>query len=217
VIEVAARLGKMWTRETTAEGLAAHAVAAESTPANAAAHSAAARSGAAKAAAHMAAAKSATTKSTAHVAAAAETAAVSTAAPAETAASAAAARQRVSGQSPGESGSRRQNEHDLTQHCISPSDTTVSICLTTSSRPSGVIARTRSMSAQQDVVSGFRGGTRIGACQVDLIACTPRQPIYQSGAPMIAPGAIVACSRRNAFDARSADIVPRDKYARRAV
>jgi hypothetical protein len=59
----------------------------------------------------------ATTEATAHMAAAAEPATVSTPAPTATvstpAATATAARKRVSGQSPSESGSHSQNNHAL--------------------------------------------------------------------------------------------------------
>jgi hypothetical protein len=83
--EVAARLG-MQTRKATTES---RATTGEMTSA--------------KAAAHMSTAEPA-----AHMTAAAEPAPVSTST------SPAAARKRVGGQSPGESGSRQQHNHDLT-------------------------------------------------------------------------------------------------------
>jgi hypothetical protein len=95
VAEVAARLGKVLTRKAAAESPAR---TAEMAPAKAAAHV----SAAAERAAHM----SATTETAAHMSA-------TTAAIVSTPTSP-AGRKRVSGQSPGESGSRRQDDHGLT-------------------------------------------------------------------------------------------------------
>jgi hypothetical protein len=82
---------------------------AEMASANAAAHMTATES-----AAHMTA-----TESTAHMTATTETATVSTPSTAtvSTSTSPAVRSKRVSGQSPCESGSRSENDHDLAQHC----------------------------------------------------------------------------------------------------
>jgi hypothetical protein len=93
-VEVAARLG-MQTRKAATES---RATTGEMASTKAAAHMSAA-----EAAAHMTAAEPA-----AHVTATAEPAPVSTST------SPAAARKRVGGQSPGESGSRQQHDHGLT-------------------------------------------------------------------------------------------------------
>jgi hypothetical protein len=97
VVEVAAP-GKPLTRKATAESPTSTSKMA---PAKAATH---------MAATHMAAAESA-----AHMSASTETAGVSTPATAtmSTPASAAVRSKRVSGQSPGESGSRQQHDHGL--------------------------------------------------------------------------------------------------------
>ena len=106
--EVAAHLG-MLTRKAATES---HATAGEMASAKAAAHAGAASEpahvSAAEPAAHVAAAEPA-----AHMSATTEPPAVSTPTTVSTPASP-AARKRVSGQSPGESGSRSQNDHGLT-------------------------------------------------------------------------------------------------------
>jgi len=94
--EVAAHLG-MLTRKAATES---RATTGEMASAKAAAHA----SAAAEPAAHVAA-----TEPAAHMSATTEPPAVST----PTTVSTPAARERVSGQSPGESGSRRQNDHGL--------------------------------------------------------------------------------------------------------
>jgi hypothetical protein len=96
--EVAAHLG-MLTRKAATES---RATTGEMASAKAAAHASAAEP-----AAHMAA-----TEPAAHMSATTEPPAVSTPTTVSTPASP-AARKRVSGQSPGESGSRRQNDHGL--------------------------------------------------------------------------------------------------------
>jgi hypothetical protein len=96
--EVAAYLG-MLTRKAATE----RATTGELASAIGAAHA----STAAESATHVAA-----TEATAHMSATAEPPAVSTPTTVSTTASP-AARERVSGQSPGESGSRRQNDHGL--------------------------------------------------------------------------------------------------------
>jgi hypothetical protein len=114
-------------------------VAAEMARPKAAPHTAAAES-----ATHMAAttttetathvAAAATTETATHVTAAATTETATVSSPTTTtssSSSSAAARKRVSGQSPGESGSGSQNEQDLPQHCTTPSDATASIRLKT--------------------------------------------------------------------------------------
>jgi hypothetical protein len=93
--EVAAHLG-MLTRKAATES---RATTGEMASAKAAAHASAAEP-----AAHVAA-----TEPAAHMSATTEPPAVST----PTTVSTPAARERVSGQSPGESGSRRQNDHGL--------------------------------------------------------------------------------------------------------
>jgi hypothetical protein len=111
----AARLGKMLTPTAAAETLTTEMARTE-----AAAHTAATST---ESAAHVAATESAThmataaTESAAHMAAAAATTEAATVSSPTTATSPAAARQRVSGQPPGESASRSQNDHDLPQHC----------------------------------------------------------------------------------------------------
>jgi hypothetical protein len=95
-VDVAARLG-MQTRKAATES---HATTGEMASTKAAAHAGAA----AEPAAHMTAAA----EPAAHMTAATEPAPVSTST------SPAAARKRVGGQSPGESGSRQQHDHGLT-------------------------------------------------------------------------------------------------------
>jgi hypothetical protein len=107
---------------------------------------AAARTGAAESATHLATpTETATTKAAAHMTAtaateaaahvAAATAAVSSPTTAtatmSTTTTTTTGRQRVSGQPPSESGSRSQNDHDLSHHCTTPSDATVSIRMKT--------------------------------------------------------------------------------------
>jgi hypothetical protein len=114
--EVAAHLGMLTrkaateSRATTGEMASAKAAAhasAAAEPAHVSAAEPAAHAGAAAEPAHV----SATAEPAAHVAAT-EPAAVSTPTTVSTPASP-AARERVSGHSPGESGSRRQNDHGL--------------------------------------------------------------------------------------------------------
>ena len=108
VIAAAAHLG-MLTRQAATES---RATTGEMASAKAAAHAGAAAEpahvSAAEPAAHVAAAEPA-----AHMSATTEPPAVSTPTTVSTATSP-AARKRVSGQSPGESGSRSQNDHGLT-------------------------------------------------------------------------------------------------------
>jgi predicted flap endonuclease-1-like 5' DNA nuclease len=99
--EVAAHLG-MLTRKAATESRATTGEMASAEPAHASAAEPA----------HVSAAHVAATEPAAHVAATPETPAVSTPTTVSTPASP-AARQRISGQSPGESGSRRQNDHGL--------------------------------------------------------------------------------------------------------
>jgi hypothetical protein len=105
--EAAARLGKMRAHRAASESAAS---AAEMAAAEAAAHASAA-----EAAAHMSATEATAhmpaTEATAHMPATAETSTVPTP-------TSAAARKRVSSQSPGESGSRRQDDHGFPQHWI---------------------------------------------------------------------------------------------------
>jgi hypothetical protein len=200
----AARLGKMLTPTATAETLTPTATAetltTEMARTEAAAHTAATST---ESAAHVAATESAThmataaTESAAHMATAAtESAAhMATAATTETATAAvtstttatspAAARQRVSGQPPGESGSRSQNDHDLSHHCTTPSDAT-RVHSNEKSRPSAWIARIRSMTVGEDVVPSFRGAMRFIADQVHAIACTRPQPSCHNNSRLIA-------------------------------
>jgi hypothetical protein len=101
VVEAAVHPGKPLTRKAAAESPAS---TAEMAPAKAAAHM-----GAAESATHMSATESAT-----HMSATTETTGVSTPAAATVSTpTSPAARKRVSGQSPGESGSRSQNDHGL--------------------------------------------------------------------------------------------------------
>jgi hypothetical protein len=102
VVEVAAP-GKPLTRKATAESPTSTSKMA---PAKAATH---------MAATHMAVTHMAAAESAAHMSASTETAGVSTPATAtmSTPASAAVRSKRVSGQSPGESGSRQQHDHGL--------------------------------------------------------------------------------------------------------
>jgi hypothetical protein len=92
--DVATRLG-MQTRKAATES---HATTGEMASA--------------KAAAHMSTAEPAAHMSTAEPA------------PVSTSTSPAAARKRAGGQSPGESGSRQQHDHGLTEHGDTPSDAT---------------------------------------------------------------------------------------------
>ena len=101
--EVAAHLG-MLTRKAATESRATTGEMASAEPA--------AHAGAAAEPAHVSAAHVSATEPAAHVAATTEPPAVSTPTTVSTPASP-AARERVSGQSPGESGSRRQNNHGL--------------------------------------------------------------------------------------------------------
>jgi len=101
--EVAAHLG-MLTRKAATESRATTGEMASAEPA--------AHAGAAAEPAHVSAAHVSATEPAAHVAATTEPPAVSTPTTVSTPASP-AARQRISGQSPGESGSRRQNDHGL--------------------------------------------------------------------------------------------------------
>jgi hypothetical protein len=110
--EVAAGRGEVLTRNATTESRASTADMAKAADTSAAAK-AADMSAAAKAAAHVtataeAADMSAAAKATTHMAATAEAPTVSTPT------TSAAARKRISGQSGGESGSRRQDDHGLT-------------------------------------------------------------------------------------------------------
>jgi hypothetical protein len=101
--EVAAHLG-MLTRKAATESRATTGEMASAEPA--------AHAGAAAQPAHVSAAHVSATEPAAHVAATTEPPAVSTPTTVSTPASP-AARKRISGQSPGESGSRRQNDHGL--------------------------------------------------------------------------------------------------------
>jgi predicted flap endonuclease-1-like 5' DNA nuclease len=101
--EVAAHLG-MLTRKAATESRATTGEMASAEPA--------AHAGAAAEPAHVSAAHVSATEPAAHVAATTEPPAVSTPTTVSTPASP-AARKRISGQSPGESGSRRQNDHGL--------------------------------------------------------------------------------------------------------
>ena len=101
--EVAAHLG-MLTRKTVTESRATTGEMASAEPA--------AHAGAAAEPAHASATHVAATEPAAHMSATPETPAVSTPTTVSTAETP-AARERVSGQSPGESGSRRQNDHGL--------------------------------------------------------------------------------------------------------
>ena len=110
--EVAAHLG-MLTRKAATESRATTGEMASAEPA---AHAGAAAEPAHVSAAepaHVTATHVAATEPAAHMSATPETPAVSTPATVSTAETP-AARERVSGQSPGESGSRRQNDHGLT-------------------------------------------------------------------------------------------------------
>jgi hypothetical protein len=102
--DVATRLG-MQTRKAATES---HATTGEMASAEPAAHMSTAEP-----ATHMSTAEPA-----AHMTATAEPAPVSTST------SPAAARKRAGGQSPGESGSRQQHDHGLTEHGDTPSDAT---------------------------------------------------------------------------------------------
>jgi hypothetical protein len=108
--EVAAHLG-MLTRKAATESRATTGEMASAEPAHV---SAAAEPAHARAAepAHVSAAHVSATKPAAHMSATTEPPAVSAPTTASTATSP-AARKRVSGQSPGESGSRSQNDHSL--------------------------------------------------------------------------------------------------------
>jgi hypothetical protein len=99
--EAAAHLG-MLTRKAATESRATTGEMASAEPS----HSSAAKP------AHVSAAHVAATEPAAHMSATPETPAVSTPTTVSTPASP-AARERISGQSPGESGSRRQNDHGL--------------------------------------------------------------------------------------------------------
>ena len=101
--EVAAHLG-MLTRKAATESRATTGEMASAEPA--------AHAGAAAEPAHVSAAHVSATEPAAHVAATTEPPAVSTPTTVSTPAYP-AARERISGQSPGESGSRRQNDHSL--------------------------------------------------------------------------------------------------------
>jgi len=98
--EVAAHLG-MLTRKAATESRATTGEMASAEPA--------AHAGAAAEPAHASAAHVSATEPAAHMSATPEPPAVST----PTTVSTPAARKRISGQSPGESGSRRQNDHGL--------------------------------------------------------------------------------------------------------
>ena len=108
--EVAAHLG-MLTRKAATESRATTGEMASAEPAHASAaepaHVSATHVATTEPAAHVAA-----TEPAAHMSATTEPPAVSTPTTVSTPASP-AARQRISGQSPGESGSRRQNDHGL--------------------------------------------------------------------------------------------------------
>jgi hypothetical protein len=109
--EVAAHLG-MLTRKAATESRATTGEMASAEPA---AHAGAAAEPAHVSAAepaHVTATHVAATEPAAHMSATPETPAVSTPATVSTAETP-AARERISGQSPGESGSRRQNDHSL--------------------------------------------------------------------------------------------------------
>ena len=101
--EVAAHLG-MLTRKAATETRATTGEMASAEPA--------AHAGAAAEPAYMSATHVAATEPAAHMSATTDPPAVSTPTTVSTPASP-AARERVSGQSPGESGSRRQNDHEL--------------------------------------------------------------------------------------------------------
>ena len=101
--EGAAHLG-MLTRKAATESRATTGVMASAEPA--------AHAGAAAEPAHVSATHVAATEPAAHMSATPETPAVSTPTTVSTAETP-AARERISGQSPGESGSRRQNDHGL--------------------------------------------------------------------------------------------------------
>jgi hypothetical protein len=172
VIEAAARLGKMPTRKAAAEFPAPAKAAAHMAAAESATHMAATTT---ETAAHMAAA---TTEAATHMSAATTTETSATVSSPTTTATSPAARKRVSGHSPGESGSRSQNDHDLPQHCTTPSDATVHSIdnIVTTVRLDCAI---RSMTVDEEVVPSFRVGMGFIADQVHAIACTRPQPPYQ--------------------------------------
>jgi hypothetical protein len=112
-IKVAARSGKALTRKAASESpTRAGKLAAAKPPAHTSATGSTAHTSATESTAHTSAAHVATTEPAAHVSATAKPPAVSTPTTVSTPGSP-AARERVSGQSPGESGSRRQNDHGL--------------------------------------------------------------------------------------------------------
>jgi len=112
-IKVAARAGKALSRKASSESpTRAGKLAAAKPPAHTSATGSAAHTSATEPAAHVSAGHGATTEPAAHMTAPAKPPAVSTPTTVSTPASP-AARERVSGQSPGESGSRRQNDHGL--------------------------------------------------------------------------------------------------------
>jgi hypothetical protein len=113
--EVAAHLG-MLTRKAATESRATTGEMASAEPAAHAGAAAEPAHASAAEPAHVSATHVAATKPAAHMSATPDPPAVST--PTVSTPASPAARGRISGQSPGESGSRRQNDHGLAKHWI---------------------------------------------------------------------------------------------------